>query len=136
MTRTSKSRSQEIHDPHWVEWLTGIASALLVLVILAWVGHEAIKQTGTPPDLIAEITSDSATEAGRRTEFRMMNRSDRTAAAVTVRGEVVEGANVLEGHEVILDYVPAHSAARGAFIFSSDTSGRQIRIRPTAYAEP
>lgn len=30
--------------------------------------------------------------------FKILNRSDKTAAAVTVRGEIVEGANVLEGH--------------------------------------
>lgn len=93
-------------------------------------------QVENPPDLVAAIASDSTTEAGRRIEFKIINRSDRTAASVTVRGEAVEGANVLESHEVILDYVPAHSAARGAFIFSKNLSGKQVRIRPTAYAEP
>lgn len=136
MSKTSGSRSQETHDPHWIEWLTGLVSALLVLAILAWVGHEAVTQEAGPPDLAAVIGSNTATQAGHRVEFRVMNRSGRTAAAVVVRGEVVANGNVLESSEVILDYVPAHSAAQGAFIFFNDPAGHQIRIRPTGYAEP
>ena len=31
MTRSEKGRHHERHDPHWVEWLTGILSAILVI---------------------------------------------------------------------------------------------------------
>jgi uncharacterized protein (TIGR02588 family) len=136
MNEASHNRSMETHSPHWIEWLTGLVSGLLVLGIISWVAYEAVTQDATPPNLIALIGSDTATDAGRRVEFKIVNRSDKTAAAVTVRGEIVNGGNTLESHEMTLDYVPGHSSARGAFIFSADLSGGQIRIRPTAYAEP
>jgi uncharacterized protein (TIGR02588 family) len=136
MSENSRNRSLEKHDPHWIEWLTGLVSGLLVLGIVSLVGYEAVTQDTTPPDLIAQVGSDTAMEAGRRIEFKIINRSDKTAAAVTVRGELVDSGNTLESHEVALDYVPGRSSARGAFIFSNDLSGRQVRIRPTGYVEP
>lgn len=136
MTGKSQTGSPETQNPHWVEWLTGLASSLIVFSILCWVGFEALTQKAEPPDLAVVINGDSQTEAGRHVEFRIVNRSDRTAATVSVRGEAMQEGRAVETHEVILDYVPAQSSARGAFIFSSNLAGLQIRIRPGSYAAP
>lgn len=136
MTETSRNQNLETTEPHWVEWLTGLISGLLVLGLIGWVCYEAMTQDPKSPDLVAIIGSETATESGRRVEFKIVNRSDKTAAAVAVKGELVENGTVLESHDVVLDYVPAQSTARGAIIFSSDATSRQIRIRPAGYAEP
>ena len=34
MTRSEKGRHRERHDPHWIEWLTGAVSALLIAAML------------------------------------------------------------------------------------------------------
>jgi uncharacterized protein (TIGR02588 family) len=132
----SKSKHPEAQEPHWIEWATGVLSGLVVGSILAWVGYEALTQNTNPPDLAIQVGQDSVIESGHRVEFQVLNRSDRTAAAVTVRGEVINAGNVLESVEVILDYVPAHSTAGGAFIFITDTTNREIRIKPRGYADP
>ncbi|MDS7594640.1 hypothetical protein [Agrobacterium tumefaciens] len=111
-------------------------SSLVVIGILAWVGYEAMTHDNNPPDLAIEVRQDDVTEAGHRVEFQVLNRSDRTAAAVTVRGEVIDAGTVLESVEVVLDYVPGHSKAGGAFIFITDTTNREIRIQPRGYADP
>lgn len=131
-----KSKHPEAQEPHWIEWVTGVLSSLVVIGILAWVGYEALTQDAKPPDLVIQVGQDDVMEAGHRVEFQVLNRSDRTAAAVTVRGEVIDAGTVLESAEVILDYVPADSKAGGAFIFITDTTNREIRIQPRGYADP
>ncbi|TQN60559.1 hypothetical protein FLX27_16085 [Agrobacterium tumefaciens] len=131
-----KSKHPDVQKPHWIEWVTGLLSSLMVIGILAWVGYEALTQDATPPDLAIQVGQDDMTEAGHRVEFQVLNRSDRTAAAVTVRGEVIDSGTILESVEVILDYVPAHSKAGGAFIFITETANREIRIQPRGYADP
>ena len=51
MTKTEKGRHRERHDPHWIEWLTGIVSAILVAGMIGWLGWEAFTREATPPEL-------------------------------------------------------------------------------------
>jgi uncharacterized protein (TIGR02588 family) len=130
-----RHRSQQ-RNQHWIEWITGVASSVVVFVILSWVGYEAITQETAPPQLFVQLETNSEKETGHEVRFSVANRSDRTAASVIVRGEVIDAGAVLESAEMVLEYVPAHSQTRGAFIFRNDTKNREVRILPRAYTEP
>ncbi len=42
MTRSDMNKHAEAIRPHWIEWVTGILSTLLVLSMIAWVTWEAL----------------------------------------------------------------------------------------------
>lgn len=137
MSTTRIGKSRERHEGHWVEWLTGLVSALFVLAMLGWIGREAWRQTGEPPDLSIAITDNAVMKNGLyRVEFDIANASTSTAAAVTVAGELRDGQSVIERSEVTFDYVPAESSAHGAILFRADPSTHAMTLSVMGYTEP
>jgi uncharacterized protein (TIGR02588 family) len=136
MTITSKSRHTEASKPDWLEWVTGILSAILVLGIVGWIAGQAILDRDTPPEFRSTIHSTQAVAGGFRIEFELFNDGSTTAAAVEVRGEMLSDDAALETAQVTFDYVPGKSSARGALLFAEDPAGREIRIRAVGYTDP
>lgn len=136
MTRSGQGHHRERHDPHWVEWLTGLFSALLIAGLLGWVGWEALTRQATPPDLSVTILTTEKTSGGYRVAFDIYNTATTTAAAVTVVGRLREGDRVVEENPVIFDYVAAESKSTGAVLFANDPAGRTLEIRPAGYTNP
>lgn len=136
MTRSEKGRHKERHDPHWIEWLTGLVSALLVAALLGWVGWEAVTREATPPALSIAVLVTERTAGGYRVAFDIDNTATATAAAVTVVGRLSENGRVIEENEVTFDYVAAESKSTGAILFENDPAGRRLDIRPTGYTDP
>ena len=136
MTRSKEGRHQERHDPHWIEWLTGLVSALLVAGMLGWIGWEAFTRKATPPDLSIHILATEKAGDGHRVTFDVSNSATTTAAAVTVTGRLLEGERVIEEHHVIFDYVAAESKTSGALLFAGDPAGRRVDIRAGGYTDP
>ena len=136
MTKSQKGRHRERHDPHWIEWLTGIVSAVLIAGLLGWVGWEAVTREATAPDLSVAILVTEQSAAGHRIAFDVYNSGTTTAAAVTVVGRLMEGERVIEENHVIFDYVAAESKSTGAILFRNDPAGRTVDIRPAGYTDP
>ncbi|SMC59020.1 TIGR02588 family protein [Rhizobium sp. RU36D] len=136
MTTTTKGRHTEGDQPHWVEWVTGIISAALVLFILSWIAVEAFTHTAEPPELEVAEVSEGATASGYRVTFEISNSSNTTAAAVVVRAELRERGEVVEEAEVTFDYVPAQSLTRGAVLFATDPAGRELTLRAIGFTDP
>ena len=134
---TTKSRSHtESDDPHWIEWLTGLVSAALVIALIGWVGYEAATGSETPPDLTVEQGKVENVSDGYRVQFAIRNSAPTTAAAVVVRGEIRDRDTVVEDAEISFDYVPAQSQARGALFFETDPSGKAVTVRAVGYTDP
>ena len=136
MTRTEKGRHRERRDPHWIEWLTGLVSAILIAGMLGWLGWEAFTRKAMPPDLSINVLRTEKAAAGHRVTFDITNSATTTAAAVTVIGRVMEGERVIEENHVIFDYVAAESSSTGAILFRIDPAGRTIDIRAAGYTDP
>lgn len=136
MTEISRRPHSEKPDPHWIEWATGIVSAVLVVAMLGWVGYEALTDKDGPPDFRIAITGVGQVSDGYRVEFDITNLATRTAATVNVRGEVSDGNRSVEDAEVVIDYVPAHSKSSGALFFREDPRGREVPIRVVGYSDP
>lgn len=136
MTTTTKGRHTEGDKPHWVEWVTGINSAALVLFMASWIAVEAFTYTAEPPNLEVAQVSQNAAAGGYRVTFQISNSSNTTAAAVVVRGELRQNGEMLEESEVTFDYVPAQSLTRGAVFFTTDPSGLDLTLRPVGFTDP
>lgn len=136
MTRSERGRHRERHDPHWIEWLTGLVSALLVAGMLGWIGWEAFTREATPPDLSVTVLTTEKTGAGQRVTFNIANSGTTTAAAVTVIGRLMEGEKIVEESHVVFDYVAAESKSTGAILFAGEPAGRRVDIRAAGYTGP
>lgn len=136
MTTSASRRHTETEEPHWVEWAAGMISALLVIAMIAWVGWEALTEEDMPPEFSTAITGRSPVEGGYRVEFEIVNKATKTAAAVVVRGEILDDGNVIEDADVTFDYVPAESKSSGAILFPQDPGTREVRIRAVGYTDP
>lgn len=136
MTITANKRHREAGEPHWIEWVTGMVSALVVVMMIAWVGYEAWADQDRQPAFSITITERRSVEGGYRVAFDIVNEGTATAAAVSVRGEILDGGNMVEDADVTFDYVPAESKSSGAILFSQDPGTREMRIRAVGYIDP
>ncbi len=132
----SSQSSIERRKAHWIEWATGVGSAVLVLLMVGFIFWEAVTDTHQPPDLAVVITSRVPVTGGYRVTFDIVNSSATTAAGVVVRGEILDGAELVETIDVSFDYVPSESKSSGAIIFSRDPANRNLRVRAASYTEP
>ncbi|HEV7436788.1 MAG TPA: hypothetical protein VGO22_18265, partial [Pseudorhizobium sp.] len=73
MTVTSKSKSIEAAEPHWLEWLVGVVSALLIIAMTGWIAGEAVLHQETAPEFRAEILAMQVVRVGFRVEFEIFN---------------------------------------------------------------
>ncbi len=124
-------------SPHVVEWIVGLSSTLLVVAMIGFIGFEVFSEEGGPPRLAVSILDQRSKAAPNELLFEVANSADTTAAAVVVRGELRgSGGGDAETSEATFDYVPAHSKARGALIFTSPVDGGNAAIRVVGYADP
>nr|CAD6430233.1 TIGR02588 family protein [Rhizobium sp. Q54] len=136
MTTSSKNRHTEAVKPHWVEWATGVVSAMIVLTMIAWIAGETLLQEDVPPSFSFTVSAVTPVENGHRVEFDILNRGTLTAAAVSVRAEITEQGQPVEDAEVTFDYVPGNSKASGGVVFTENPADRDIRLRAMGYTDP
>jgi uncharacterized protein (TIGR02588 family) len=115
--------------------------AVLGMVLIA--GTVAILLTrslGSPerlPDVSIQADSVTGTDGGYQVRFRAVNRGERTATSVVVRGELTLPSGAVEVSEVQLDYVPGRSERTGALFFTQDPRrGGALALRALGYADP
>lgn len=144
MARSQKNRSRNTPDANdggmgntrTIEWVTGLVSAFIVILMIGWVTWEALTEKETLPEFAVVVTDRAPVEGGYRVTFEIANKSPQTAATVAVRGEIVEGDAAIEEADVTFDYVPGQSKASGSIFFSQDPGMRPIRLRAIGYTEP
>lgn len=136
MTKISRSSNIENAEPHWIEWLTGLVSAALVIVLITWIGKDALMDRDSSPDLEAAVVRTEQRSTGYQVLFEMSNKASATAADVTVRGELQDGKAIIEKVETVLAYVPGRSKTRGGLIFENNPAGKTVVVKASAYNEP
>ncbi len=136
MTKISNEQNIEASEPHWIEWATGMVSALIVVALIAWIGKDAILDRDTSPNLTGAVVDTEKRSDGFQVRFEVRNGSSATASKVNVLGEISDGVSVLEHVQTILDYVPGHSSAKGGLVFQQDPSGKTVTIRANAFTDP
>ncbi|OAV49030.1 hypothetical protein A6U98_12295 [Rhizobium sp. WYCCWR10014] len=136
MTKISNDKNVEAGEPHWIEWATGVVSAVIVLGVIAWIGKDALVDRDSSPNLVGVLLQTEKRDGGFQVLFEIRNDSSATASQVTVQGEMREHGSVLENVETVLDYVPGHSKAKGGLIFQQDPAGKTLTIRASSFDEP
>ncbi|URK88455.1 hypothetical protein LP421_14855 [Rhizobium sp. RCAM05350] len=105
--------------------------------MIGWISYHAVVSSGGAPELsVRIIRQQPAPGGGYEVSFTVENKGTRTAAAVPVKGDVMDGDSVIETQEITFDYVPALSAATGALLFKTDPSTHQLDIRASGYTDP
>lgn len=132
MTKSSRSGPVESAEAHWLEWLAGSVSALMVAALLGWLAWSALTDRQDPPAFTVEVVSLAPVAGGYRVAFAVRNTSSSAAAGVEVRGTLDGG----ESAGVTFDYVAAQSAATGALFFRGDPDAGGLRLAVAGYADP
>ena len=135
MTKTIGDKSLEAEKPHWVEWVTGLVSAVIVPVVMFWIAKGAFKDQETSPDLTPTVVITEQRSNGFQVSFEVSNVASETASQVIVNGEIRDRYDVIERASTVLDYVPGRSKARSGLIFRNDPRGRII-LYVSAFNEP
>ncbi|MBC7150293.1 MAG: TIGR02588 family protein [Rhizobium sp.] len=126
----------EADNPHWMEWLTGLISLILIALLIGYVSWSALTEQMEPPEFAIEATGMEHVPGGYRITFDIENRANSTAAAVTVRGELKRGEESVESVDVTFDYVPGQSQSSGAILFLTDPGSAQLTLRAIGYTDP
>ena len=124
--------AKETGETHWIEWLTGGISALLVAALLGWLAYDALRYTPAAPAFAVSVLAVTPETEGFRVAFEVRNTALSAAASVVVRGELADG----ESADVTFDYVAAQSRETGAFFFHDDPRGGGLRLAVAGYAKP
>ncbi|WP_312224190.1 hypothetical protein [Rhizobium rhizoryzae] len=136
MTKISNGKNIESDAPHWIEWITGVVSGMIVLAVIIWIGKDALKDRDVSPNLHGTVLQTEERSDGFQVLFQIRNDSSATASQVKIRGEVRDQGSVLESSETVLDYVPGHSTAAGGLVFKQNPAGKEIEVMPIAFDQP
>lgn len=132
----ARSKQTVTRDAHWIEWMTGAISGLIVLAMTAWIAYHAVTDAGGKPELSIAVLESKAVAKGYEITLTVDNRGNRTAAAVPVTGELVDDGTQIETHTIVFDYVPTRSSVTGAILFEADPSAHELHLRIDGYADP
>lgn len=134
MTVTRAGSHIEADDPHWIEWLVGSLSALIVTALIGWIGYQALTASTQAPDLTVKILTVTPASSGYRIDFEVENRAPTTAAAVVIRATAADGPDAPV--DLTFDYVPAQSRARGSVTFPGARAAIGFSLRPVGFTAP
>lgn len=117
-----------------VEWVIGLASAMLVLAMVGYLVREAVWAAGTLPELsVAEERSEPT--PGGQLRFVVANRGGRTARAVSVALTVSENGRAVT-RRLTIDYVPARSEVAGGFLLPPGPGHLDTTLAVEGYLDP
>ncbi len=130
-----ENKEQHNKTPVW-EWIIAAAGLILVVGSIGLTLYRAITEETTPPILEFSIDSIEPTANGYLVKFQVKNTGNQTAAALTVEGELKNGADSAETSTSTLAYAPANSVRRGGLFFTKNPQQFDLQIRATGYEEP
>jgi uncharacterized protein (TIGR02588 family) len=123
-------------SPSPLEWIFAAVGVLAVLSAIVFLIYRGATKGDAPPRF--QIDVESITQSGESylVALRVTNTSDRTAAAVTIEGELKNGEKSEETSAATMTYVPARSVRRSGLFFSKNPHEYQIRIRAKGFEQP
>ena len=119
-----------------VEWGIALLGIALVFTALGIILFRAIREDSTPVDLSVSVEKVEKLERKFRVDFRIDNSGSETAAAVSVEGELMDGAKSVEKSNAMITYAPANSTRQGGMFFTNDPHLFELRLRATGFEKP
>jgi uncharacterized protein (TIGR02588 family) len=117
------------------EWVAAaVATAMVIGMVITL--FLAGRREQTPPRFAVTIQSVAASGPEFLVEFSIRNDGRKTAAQVTVEGQLAAGEAAAETSSVTFDFVPGGSVRRGGILFRHDPRAGQLTLRPLGFREP
>ena len=130
-------RSGQAMPDSVLEWIAAGVGLLLAAAMVGLIGWEAASGGGQqPPALMVEPQRAVRAGGGYVVEFVARNRSEATAAAVRIEGQLKQGGEDVETSEATLAYVPGRSQREGGLVFARDPRLYRLELRATGYQVP
>lgn len=136
MTLGRDRKNAETAKPHWIEWVTGVVSLLLVSGLIGWIAMDLLRAKDGAPDLTAGVTEIDKVTAGWLVRFEVANLAAQTAAEVQIEAALALDGETVDEASATIDYVPGHSKARGGLIFSRNPDGLELQLKAVGYRQP
>jgi uncharacterized protein (TIGR02588 family) len=133
--KSRKDQGKLDKAPIWM-WAIGLLGALLVFGSIGFALYEAAAGDSSPPNVKVEVQSITPVQNGYLVEFRAINEGGRTAAGLTIEGELRNGTEIVESSDTTLDYLPSHSERSGGLFFTADPQEHQLQLRAKGYEMP
>jgi uncharacterized protein (TIGR02588 family) len=136
MPNKSRKDQEKLDEaPLWM-WAIGLLGALLVFGSIGFALYEAAAGDSSPPNVTVEVQSITPVQNGYLVEFRALNEGGRTAAGLTVEGELWNEAAVIETSDTTIEYLPSHSQRTGGLFFTQDPRQYELKLSPKGYETP
>lgn len=114
-----------------LEWGLGALSALVVLAITGYLVREGLSETEEPV-----ISVEAGDAADGVLPVTVRNDGGRTATSVAISLTVGGNGIPVEERYIVIDYVPGHSEAVGAFVLPEADPGLEPRVTVEGYVLP
>ncbi|WP_222195445.1 hypothetical protein [Modestobacter italicus] len=118
------------------EYALGVLGALIVLLVLGFLAHQAVVVRDGDPQLSVTSATAEPVDDGWSVPFEVHNSGGTTAEEVQVTGVLERDGEELQEATATIAYVPPRSRQSGALLFSVDPGTGTLQVRPTAYTLP
>ena len=120
-----------------LEWIAAGIGLVLLLLLLAVIGREAINgEAAELPAIEVAILGISPSASGFVVAFEARNRTDGTAASVEIEGVLKAGGAEIETSSAAIDYVPGKGKAQGGLFFREDPRKASLEVRALGFQTP
>ncbi|MGY1751243.1 hypothetical protein [Modestobacter sp. SYSU DS0511] len=118
------------------EYALGALGALVVLLVLGFLVHQAVFVRDSGPRLSVTTSAIEQAGDGWAVPFEVVNDGGTTAEQVQVTGVLSRDGEEVQQATATIDYVAPHSRQSGALLFSVDPGSGTLEVRPAAYTTP
>jgi len=118
------------------EWVSAALGLVLVLGTVGFIGYQALTLEPLVPDVTLDHIGTERTSGGHVVKFRARNAGPSTASALGISGELLDGGQVIETSDVVLDYLPPNAQRQGGLIFQNDPANYELRLEAKGYIDP
>lgn len=116
-----------------VEWMVGIAAALVVAALIGYLLHRAIFEEAIPARLAVTLEGVEATDQGQLLHIALTNLGDTAAAAVVVSATPADPGM---RRQITFDQIAPRSTRRGVLVFAAPIDPGEASLAIDGYVEP
>ncbi|MCZ2821141.1 hypothetical protein O2V63_12430 [Modestobacter sp. VKM Ac-2977] len=118
------------------EYLLGAVGAVVVLLVLAFLGYQAVVVRDGAPRLAVTAAVAEQVGEGWVVPVEVVNEGGGTAEQVEVVGVLTRDGRDVQRATATFSYLAPNSRQSGALLFSEDPTDGRLEVRPAAYTLP
>ncbi|MGY2083952.1 hypothetical protein [Blastococcus sp. SYSU DS0539] len=115
------------------EYAMGGLGGLLVLLLIAFLGYQAVAVRESGPELAVDITTVEQAGSGYEVHLRVRNDGGTTAETVQLGGQLSRDGRQVEQASATIAYVPPESRRAAVLVFSNDPRDGELTVGPEGY---